>query len=67
MDNFGPERDIRILSFERARALLEYFFVLGGLDQEKFKTYGMSDKFLIGDNKTEKGRAKNRRVLIIKE
>lgn len=30
---------------------------MGGLDHEKFKTYG------IGDNKEEEGRAKNRRVL----
>lgn len=67
MDAFGSERDIRILSLERAKAVLEYFEVFGGLDHEKFKIYGMGDKFPVADNKTEEGRAKNRRVLIIKE
>ena len=67
MDSFGSERDIRILSLERAKAVLEYFVVFGGLDREKFKIYGMGDKFPVGDNTTKEGRAKNRRVLIIKE
>jgi len=50
-----------------AKAVLEYFEVFGGLDREKFKIYGMGGKFPIANNKTEEGRAKNRRVLIIKE
>ena len=67
MDAFGSARDIRTLSLERAKAVLEYFVVFGGLDRRKFEIYSMGDNFPIANNKTEEGRAKNRRVLIIKE
>jgi outer membrane protein OmpA-like peptidoglycan-associated protein len=67
MDSFGPEREIQVLSLERAKAVLKYFVDFGGLPPEKFRIFGLGDKFPIGDNKTEEGRAKNRRILIIKE
>lgn len=67
MDSYGLQRYIRNLSMERAKAILEYFAVFGGLDRGKFEIFGMGDKFPIGDNKTDAGRRKNRRIEIIKE
>ena len=65
MDSQGSEKQIRTLSFERARAILEFFAAFGGLDKAKFEIFGMGDKFPVGNNNTEAGRKDNRRIEII--
>jgi outer membrane protein OmpA-like peptidoglycan-associated protein len=65
MDSQGTEKMIRTLSFERARAILEYFAAFGGLDKSKFEIFGMGDKFPVGNNNTEEGRKANRRIELI--
>ena len=67
MDSNGNKRLLRSLSLERAKAVLEYFTYFGGLKRENFQVFGMGDNFPVSDNNTEEGRAKNRRILIIKE
>jgi len=67
MDSHGSEHFIRTLSLERAKAILEYLVVLGGLNRANFEVYGLGDKFPIADSNTEEGRRRNRRVEIIRE
>jgi len=67
MDSHGSENFIRTLSLERAKAILEYLVVLGGLNRANFEVYGLGDKFPIADSNTEDGRRRNRRVEIIRE
>jgi len=67
MDSHGSEHYIRTLSLERAKAILEYLVVLGGLNRASFEVYGLGDKFPIADNTTEQGRRRNRRIEIIRE
>ena len=64
MDSQGSERFLRTRSLERAKAVLEYFVLFGGLNRENFQVYGMGDKFPISDNTTEAGRKRNRRIEI---
>lgn len=64
MDNQGSEKFLRALSMDRAKAVLEYLVNFGGLNRENFQVYGMGDKFPVGDNNTEDGRRKNRRIEI---
>ncbi len=66
MDSQGPEQWIRTMSSKRAEAVY-YYFISHGLDASKFTIYGLGDKFPIGNNKTEEGRAQNRRIVIAKE
>jgi outer membrane protein OmpA-like peptidoglycan-associated protein len=63
-DSQGSERFLRTLSLERAKAVLEYLVLFGGLNRENFQVYGMGDKFPISDNTTAEGRRRNRRVEI---
>ena len=66
MDTQGSENYMRTLSFERAKAVLEYFSEFGGLNKADFEIFGMGDKFPVGNNNTEAGRKQNRRIEIIK-
>jgi outer membrane protein OmpA-like peptidoglycan-associated protein len=66
MDSQGPEQWIRTMSSKRAEAVY-YYFISHGLDASKFTIYGLGDKFPIANNATEEGRAKNRRIAIVKE
>ena len=67
MDSNGNKRSLRNLSLERAKAVLEYFSYFGGLKRENFQVFGMGDNFPIGDNNTEEGRSRNRRIEIFPE
>ena len=67
MDSHGSEHFIRTLSLERAKAILEYLVVLGGLNRANFEVYGLGDKFPIADSTSEQGRMRNRRIEIIGE
>ncbi len=66
MDSQGPEQWIRTMSSKRAEAVY-YYFISHGLDASKFTIYGLGDKFPVANNTTEEGRAKNRRIIVIKE
>jgi outer membrane protein OmpA-like peptidoglycan-associated protein/opacity protein-like surface antigen len=67
MDSNGNKRSLRNLSLERAKAVLEYFSYFGGLKRENFQVFGMGDNLPIGDNNTEEGRKRNRRIEIFPE
>ena len=67
MDSNGNKRILRSLSLERAKVVLEYFTIIGGLTRENFQVFGMGDNFPKGNNDTEEGRSKNRRIEIIPE
>ena len=54
------------MSSKRAEAVY-YYFISHGLDASKFTIYGLGDKFPVANNTTEEGRAKNRRIVIVKE
>ena len=60
-DNIGKESDNQELSEKRAMAVKE-FLIDEGCSADKLKTIGYGSTKPIADNKTEKGRAKNRRV-----
>lgn len=60
----NPEKN-RALSLKRANAVLE-FFVDRGISRLRFKIRGMGSDDPVANNNTESGRAKNRRVKIIR-
>ncbi len=66
MDSEGPEQWVRTMSSKRAESVY-YYFVSHGLDASRFTIYGLGDKFPIANNNNEQGRAKNRRIVIVKE
>jgi len=66
MDTHGTEQYIRKMSYDRASAVRDYF-VSHGVNSIRITVYGMSDDFPVGDNTTEEGRRKNRRIEIVKE
>ncbi len=60
-DDVGEAAFNQLLSQKRAQSIKEYF-VKKGLDPERFETVGYGESKPIANNKTEKGRAQNRRV-----
>jgi outer membrane protein OmpA-like peptidoglycan-associated protein len=66
-DNVGNNESNLKLSKQRADAVLKYL-VERGVDKKRLKAVGYGLKKPVADNKTEEGRAKNRRVeLVIKD
>jgi len=66
-DNVGSAQRNKVLSEERATAVLNYL-VERGVDKKRLKAVGYGLTKPIADNNTEEGRAKNRRVeLVIKD
>jgi len=60
-DDIGEAAFNQLLSEKRAESIKNYL-VLKGLDPKRFETVGYGESKPIADNKTEKGRAQNRRV-----
>ncbi|MCX8124443.1 MAG: OmpA family protein [Spirochaetes bacterium] len=60
-DDIGEAAFNQLLSEKRAESIKKYL-VSKGLDAERFETVGYGESKPIADNKTEKGRAQNRRV-----
>ena len=64
-DNVGSEKGNLRISKMRAQSVLNYF-VSRGIPSIRFEVVGLGSKFPVADNKTKEGRAKNRRVVIIR-
>lgn len=64
MDSQANTLFIKRISYERAKAVLDYL-VSKGLPQERFEVYGLADNFPIANNLTEEGRKQNRRIRIV--
>lgn len=64
-DNIGTERDNQILSEDRA-ASVKAAMVERGIETERIETEGRGESQPIDTNDTEEGRARNRRVEIIR-
>ena len=64
-DNVGSSKRNKILSLERAKSVLNYF-VKKGIVKQRFKVVGLGKSFPIASNKTKRGRARNRRVVIVR-
>lgn len=62
-DNVGQAESNRILSENRAKAVLEYF-VSKGILKERLSSVGYGSEKPISENETESGRAQNRRTEI---
>jgi len=64
-DNVGSAAINKKLSLKRANAVLNYF-VSKGISKSRFTVRGMGADYPVADNSTEDGRAKNRRVVILR-
>ncbi len=64
-DNIGSDEFNKQLSEERARTVANYLAARTKIAPEKISFEGMGEKFPVADNKSEEGRARNRRVEII--
>ena len=64
-DNVGAPDYNATLSLQRAEAVRDYLISLGA-DPTKFQVSGAGEAKPIADNSTEEGRAKNRRVEVLK-
>lgn len=60
-DNVGNDEKNMTLSLDRANAVKNYF-VSQGIASSRLETHGYGETQPVADNKTAKGRAKNRRV-----
>lgn len=61
-DNSGKPEKNQVLSENRAKAVLDYLKVKGGVDENRLASAGYGDTKPIASNKTTKGKAQNRRV-----
>jgi outer membrane protein OmpA-like peptidoglycan-associated protein len=64
-DNHGSAIDNLDLSRDRAAAVRHYLVNIGGIDGSRLVAQGFGPDRPIADNRTEAGRAKNRRIEIV--
>ena len=64
-DNTGSANKNKTLSLKRANSVVSYL-VSKGISKSRFTIRGMGADYPVADNKTEEGRAKNRRVVILR-
>ena len=65
-DNVGQPADNKTLSEQRAKSVMDAV-VKGGVDASRISAVGWGQEKSIADNRSEAGRAKNRRVEIVKK
>lgn len=63
-DNTGSEEANKRVSQERAQAVVDYF-LQNGISSDRVRAVGFGSDKPIADNKTKKGRSKNRRVELV--
>jgi OmpA-OmpF porin, OOP family len=66
-DNVGTAASNRTLSEARASAVRQYLVSNFSIADDRLTTAGLGDTKPVGDNKTEAGRAQNRRVELVKK
>ncbi len=62
-DNVGKQSDNQILSENRAKTIVDWL-INKGINTNRLRFKGYGDGQPIGDNKTESGKAKNRRITV---
>jgi outer membrane protein OmpA-like peptidoglycan-associated protein len=65
-DNVGSAKSNQELSGKRAQAVKAWLGSKHGVPPERLETQGFGDTKPVADNKTDEGRAKNRRVELVK-
>ncbi len=63
-DKTGKPEKNQLLSEQRAKAVLDYLTTKGGISTSRLKSAGFGDTMPVADNKTAKGKALNRRVVL---
>jgi outer membrane protein OmpA-like peptidoglycan-associated protein len=66
-DNVGSKATNRKLSTDRAAAVKSYFVQKHGIAADRLTTAGFADDDPVADNASEAGRAKNRRVELVRK
>ena len=65
-DNVGSDKSNKTLSENRAKSVMTAL-ISGGIDKSRLSSKGWGETKPVGDNSTEDGRFKNRRVEIVKK